>query len=262
MYKIGEFSKLAKSTIKTLRYYEKEKLLIPCFVDESGYRYYNSQQLLDLAKIVSYRQMGFSIEEIRTILNGADLDEMLEKKREELAEMIESHKQMLSKVNYLMEEKKMKYEVFLKQLPECDCYYKEGVIPNYSDASEFILSSAQECLKDNPNIKCIEPDYCFMCYLDHEYKENNIHIRYYQATETSGKENETIKFTKLKEQKAICVYHMGHYDTLSEAYGFIMKYIEENGFEIAEAPRERYIDGIWNKENPKDWLTEIQVPVK
>ena len=34
MYKIGEFSKLAKTTIKTLRFYEKEKLLIPSFVDE------------------------------------------------------------------------------------------------------------------------------------------------------------------------------------------------------------------------------------
>ena len=29
MYKIGEFSKMSKVTIKTLRYYEKEGLLIP-----------------------------------------------------------------------------------------------------------------------------------------------------------------------------------------------------------------------------------------
>lgn len=41
-----------------------------------------------------------------------------------------------------------------------------------------------------------------------------------------------------------------------------MKYIEENGDEMVELPRERYIDGIWNKENVEDWLTEIQVPVK
>ncbi|MCQ2969903.1 MAG: MerR family transcriptional regulator, partial [Clostridium sp.] len=26
-------------------------------------------------------------------------------------------------------------------------------------------------------------------------------------------------------------------------------------------PRESYIDGIWNKENPEEWLTEIQVPI-
>ncbi|MBU7008669.1 effector-binding domain-containing protein [Peptococcaceae bacterium DYL19] len=31
--------------------------------------------------------------------------------------------------------------------------------------------------------------------------------------------------------------------------------------EIIGLPRESYIDGIWNKENPEEWLTEVQVPV-
>ena len=42
----------------------------------------------------------------------------------------------------------------------------------------------------------------------------------------------------------------------------ILKYIEDNGYEITEFPRECYIDGCWNKENEDDYLTEIQVPVK
>ena len=41
-----------------------------------------------------------------------------------------------------------------------------------------------------------------------------------------------------------------------------MRYIEENGYKIIESPRERYIDGIWNKENKEDWLTEIQIPIE
>ena len=44
MYKIGEFSKLSKTTIKTLRYYEKEKLLKPSNVDNyTNYRYYTAE---------------------------------------------------------------------------------------------------------------------------------------------------------------------------------------------------------------------------
>lgn len=44
MYKIGDFSRLLKTTIKTLRYYEKEKLLIPAFIDpNTGYRYYETK---------------------------------------------------------------------------------------------------------------------------------------------------------------------------------------------------------------------------
>ncbi|MGG7056736.1 GyrI-like domain-containing protein [Clostridium tertium] len=62
--------------------------------------------------------------------------------------------------------------------------------------------------------------------------------------------------------EAVCIYHKGSYDLLPDAYSFIMKYVEENGYEIVESPRERYIDGIWNKENIDEWVTEIQVTVR
>lgn len=74
MYRIGEFSELSKTTIKTLRYYEKEELLIPAFVDpETGYRFYETNQLPELAKIISLRQMGLSINNIKSILKGDNL---------------------------------------------------------------------------------------------------------------------------------------------------------------------------------------------
>ena len=37
---------------------------------------------------------------------------------------------------------------------------------------------------------------------------------------------------------------------------------EENGYEAADFSREHYIDGMWNKEDPAQWLTEIQIPIK
>lgn len=262
MYKIGEFSKLAKTTVKTLRYYEKEKLLIPSFVDSNGYRYYDSIQLLSLAKIISLRQVGLSIEEIRKVLNGSDFKEILKIRKRMVEDGLNEYKYQLSKINYLLEGKNMKYEVITKELPEYVVYYKEGMIKGFSDMSNFILESADECLAINPNIKCMEPDYCYINYLDGEYKDKNIKIRYCQAVYEEGISNETIKFMKLKPVLALCIYHKGEYSTLREAYGFLMKYIEENGYEIIEYPRERYIDGIWNKENVNDWLTEIQVPVK
>ena len=43
---------------------------------------------------------------------------------------------------------------------------------------------------------------------------------------------------------------------------FIFCYAAENGYEVAGLHREVYIDGIWNKENMEDWLTEIQLPIK
>lgn len=45
MYKIGEFSVLSKTTIKTLRFYEKISLFFPSKVDSNGYRYYETSKL-------------------------------------------------------------------------------------------------------------------------------------------------------------------------------------------------------------------------
>ncbi|MGN0960904.1 MAG: MerR family transcriptional regulator [Christensenellales bacterium] len=262
MYKIGEFSILSKTTIKTLRFYEREKLFLPSLVDENGYRYYEASKLPELCKIISLRQIGFSIKEIKQILSGANLNELLTNKLTEIENLQLENKFKISKINYLLGETNMKYEVIAKELPEYIVYYKEGKLKSYADASEFILQSGKECLQANPKIKCIEPDYCFMEYLDGEYKEENIRIRYTQAVTEFGKETDTIKFKKLEPVKAVCIYHKGSYENLTEAYSFIMKYIAENNLEIIAPPRERYIDGIWNKENIEDWLTEIQVPVK
>ena len=53
MYKIGDFSKISKVTIKALRYYEKEGLLKPVFIDQNtGYRYYETSQLVEIPKII------------------------------------------------------------------------------------------------------------------------------------------------------------------------------------------------------------------
>ena len=80
MYKIGDFSSMSKTTIKTLRYYEKEGLLKPICVDlNTGYRYYDTKQLVELSKIISLRQIGLSIKDIKNILDGYDLEEILNK---------------------------------------------------------------------------------------------------------------------------------------------------------------------------------------
>ena len=267
MFKIGDFSKLSKVTIKALRYYEKEGLIIPAYIDEAnGYRYYESNQLLEISRIISLRQIGLSIEEIKKLIkNEESLENILKIKKEEIENTINKYNYQLSKINYLLEEKAMKEEIFEKTIPAYYVYYKEGVLKDYSEASEFIQKSGMECLELNPNIRCIEPDYCFVNYLDGEYKEKNIKVRYAQAVikeQEPFKENDKIKFMNIPETKCICIYHKGSYDELGASYGKIMKYIEDNKLEIKDFPRECYIDGIWNKENIEDWLTEIQVPIK
>lgn len=85
MYKIGRFSTLTKTTIKTLRYYEKEGLLIPYKIDNNEYRYYEASQLIDFAKIIPLRQIGLSISDIRKVFNNeVDLKSILAARRSEI----------------------------------------------------------------------------------------------------------------------------------------------------------------------------------
>lgn len=262
MYKIGDFSIMSKTTIKTLRYYEKEKLLIPAYVDlNTGYRYYETSQLVEISKIISLRQVGLSIKDIKNILNGNDMLEILKSRKEEIMENLLTYHTQLSKINYLLEGN-MKNEIFMKDIPSYTIYYCDGVIADFSKISEFAFQAGTECAKANPNLKCIVPDYCYISYLDGEYKEKDIKIRYAQAVEKVGNETKRVKFMKSAPITAICIYHKGAYDNLRDSYNIILKYIDENNYEIIDNPRECYIDGCWNKENKEDYLTEIQIPVK
>ena len=66
LYKIGMFANMNRVTIKTLRYYDEQKLLVPVYVDEeNGYRYYEAGQMEGLQRIIALKNMGFSIDDIR-----------------------------------------------------------------------------------------------------------------------------------------------------------------------------------------------------
>lgn len=70
-YTTGAFSKLANVTERAVRYYDKIGLLKPSFIMDNGYRQYCNDDLLKLQKIISLKQLGFSIEEIfPLLLNG------------------------------------------------------------------------------------------------------------------------------------------------------------------------------------------------
>jgi len=68
MFKISEFSKLSRIPLQTLRYYDQIGLLKPAKIDESsGYRYYSAEQLLKINRIVIFKELGFTLQQISAI---------------------------------------------------------------------------------------------------------------------------------------------------------------------------------------------------
>jgi DNA-binding transcriptional MerR regulator len=86
MFRIGEFSRIARVSARLLRYYDELGLLKPGVVDPaSGYRYYTTSQLQRLNRILVLRDLGLSLEQIGGVIDqdaSADrLRAMLELRR-------------------------------------------------------------------------------------------------------------------------------------------------------------------------------------
>ena len=72
MLRIGEMAKLCGVSIETLRYYDKCRILCPRETDpSSGYRYYHPEQKKDAETILTLKELGFSLEDIKTYMNGS-----------------------------------------------------------------------------------------------------------------------------------------------------------------------------------------------
>ncbi|MDY2629430.1 MAG: MerR family transcriptional regulator [Lachnospiraceae bacterium] len=80
MKTVHEVSKLTGVSIRALHYYDRIGLLHPAQVTEAGYRLYDDANLERLQSILLFRELKFSLKEIRCILDssGYDRDKMLE----------------------------------------------------------------------------------------------------------------------------------------------------------------------------------------
>lgn len=88
MYTIGDISKIVNISANTLRYYDEIGLLKPHLVENTNqYRYYSDSQIKDITFILELKQYGFSLEEIKILVQDKSNDRlkpMLEQKLIEL----------------------------------------------------------------------------------------------------------------------------------------------------------------------------------
>lgn len=83
--KIGEAAKETGLSISNIRFYEKKGLLEPARDQESKYRNYTEEDILRLKKIIIFRKMDLSVEQIAAMLKGkTDAKEVLKNQEQEL----------------------------------------------------------------------------------------------------------------------------------------------------------------------------------
>ncbi|MFI5618688.1 MerR family transcriptional regulator [Streptomyces sp. NPDC051567] len=78
MFTIGDFAKHGRVSVRMLRHYDALGLLRPARVDPaSGYRYYAAGQLARLNRVIALKELGFSLYQVKSILDErVDVEEL------------------------------------------------------------------------------------------------------------------------------------------------------------------------------------------
>ena len=267
--KIGEFSKLMQVTVKTLRHYEQRGLLLPDKVDMwTGYRYYSIAQMQRLNIIRSLQRQGFTLEEIKELLEDGmqmpsieQLTKKIEETEQQLQLLIERRKQLLKWIDSHKQIKSME-KFSIQSLPEIIVASHREIIPDYSARGMLCVNKIGPEMQ-RLGCKCPAPGYCFTIEHSKEYRSTDIDIEYCEQIEEMGQDSDIIQFKRLPAvPKALCMKHVGPYERFHESFTEAFAYIEEQGYKIAGDFRTCYIDGVWNQEDPEQWLSIIQIQIE
>jgi MerR family transcriptional regulator, thiopeptide resistance regulator len=112
-YLVGEFAALAGVTVRTLHHYDETGLLKPSQHTRAKHRLYREEDLLRLQQILTFKQLGFSLEEIHDLLENDtyDLRETLRIQKQALDQRIAQLQHVSNTLGVLMQSETMDAEL-------------------------------------------------------------------------------------------------------------------------------------------------------
>lgn len=148
---VGTLAKRAKVSIRTLQYYDKMGLLKPSQISEGGRRMYSVQDMTILHQIITFKNLGLSLDEIKQRLIPIHTNEDIKKMLIKQAELI---KAQIQKANHVIESIQM-------------------------IASEIDTEQAVNWSKYSNMLQLIQENnesFWVMNYLDHELLDNIVQV--------------------------------------------------------------------------------------
>jgi DNA-binding transcriptional MerR regulator len=267
---IGEFSKVTGLSVKTLRFYHEQGVLLPNRVDESsGYRYYDAAKIERARVIVWLREMEFSLQEIAEILNEisdeADLVERLAEQKRRIAQRMRREREILRALDKVIaseleareamntarfdvEEKRFE-PILIAGLRMRGKYADSGkAFGRLGRAVGRYISGKPLCL-----------------YYDGEYRDDDADFEpcFPISKRVEGAERDGISIRELPGGACLSALHKGPYSQLGRSYEKILRAAKGTNANILLPTREVFLKcpGMIFKGNPKNYLTEIQLPV-
>ncbi len=263
MLTIGQFSKICMVTIKALRYYDKIGLIKPSMVNnENGYRFYSEKQIPVMLLISRLKYYGFSLTDIKDILfdESVLLSKLKNQKNtlrcsidnmEIIIKEIEQHIASMERTGNIMSYQN-NYDVEVKTTADMPVISNRQHM-SVDDFGKYYGMLYKRCADEN----IVLTGDCMAFYHDREFNPDNSDIELALGVKDASKADKIIKGSQCAQTT-----HFGSYSKLPEAYGAIVRWIKENGFEISAPPYEIYVKSHFDKIPVEEWETRIFFPIK
>ena len=280
MFKIGDFARLGRVSVKALRHYGRLGLLRPAWVDRfTGYRYYALEQLPQLNRILVLKDLGFSLDQVRHLLQNdlptAEIRGMLRTKRAELECAVQGEQARLERVEIRLRQMEHEgqmptHEVVLKSVPAYLVLGIRAVIPSYEGVSVLFQRLDRYLLQHGLERQAAAPRVAILHDVGSHVKGVDAEVAAPIAAVRAVSPPALVR--ELPAVRAMaCVAHPDGHESLGEAHRAGVAWMESSGYRTAGPTREFYLQDhqAWSGESTGKTrhdamaaVIEVQFPVE
>lgn len=246
----SEIAKLFKLNRQTLHFYDKKDIFLPEHRDpETGYRSYAFNQVANLALIRYLRNLNFSIEDIKHIMNSEDLNKTIEKLKEQSKnlraqynELLETDTAIQRKIRFV-EDKLNDLEIGNPEL-------------RVSKRIAYKHLGSEDMLYSNKTFYFF-PTIAFYKYDKGLRKYNRTFGAYLEPDIVLEEKDKNVNY--IEENEALCFYYKGPYKEILNEVAVIKEKYKDLDLSL-DFFCINIVDQFLEKETDK-FITEIQIPI-
>ncbi|MCB0015025.1 MAG: MerR family transcriptional regulator [Anaerolineales bacterium] len=269
MFKIGEFSRIAQVSGRTLRHYDTIGLLKPVHIDpDTGYRFYSAEQLPRLNRILALKDLGLSLEQIgrllRDELSPSEIRGMLTMRKAEIEQTVRAEIDRLRHVEYRLAQIEQEgalwaHDVILKRVPP-----RTILSIRETGAGNHFQELFLELQKALPAGRSPYEQVVFIMHSEvYEEEEMDIELGYLLADAVHEPfalaPHRLLTVRQLPAVELMATLVDTNLDGGASGYNILGSWLEANGYEIIGPGYEVFHEISWPNEGRN--VMEIQFPV-
>jgi len=273
MFRIGEFSQIARVSGRLLRYYDSIGLLQPQHTDPAtGYRYYSANQLGRLNQILALKDLGLSLEQVARLLDSRispdEIRGMLTLKKAELERTLSVEAARLrhieSRLRQIEEQGSLaNYDVVVKSSEARPYLSTRATFPGFGD----VIATLRQMVRTvGSRASAPRDNLVVVAHSDFEDENLDLEIGYALGRDVRKAVTLSPQLTlTARELPAIptlaTVVRSGPAPELHLAFGALGVWMEANGYQVVGPCREVFLEPPFQTPDSDHVTVEIQFPV-